>query len=76
MNLPVAVMSARPWMPLVTFSEPEKEDEPVPLTVRLPPMVWSPVRLKLPETLAPPPNDAVPLTSRSPETRTSLLAEM
>src|SRR3989344_7003536 len=62
--------------PLAMSKEPAKDEEPVPFTVKSPDMVWSPARLKLPDILAPPPNDAVPLTSRSPEIRRPFAADM
>ena len=60
------------WVPTIAWAlrplemrrEPEKELDPV-LT-----------EVKVPEIEALPPNDAVPLVSRSPEIRTSLDAEM
>src|SRR3989344_2574785 len=49
MNFPVAVMSAKPWMPLVTSREPVKEFDPVLVEVKVPSVVM------LPEIEAAPP---------------------
>ena len=70
MNLPVAVISAKPWIPLDTSKDPAKLDEPVPEKV------FVPYVKKLPDTEATPPNEAVPLVSRSPETKRSLAPVM
>ena len=52
------------WTPLVTLREPEKELDPV-LT-----------EVKVPEMEALPPKETVPLVSRSPEIKRSLVVEM
>ena len=56
--------------PLEIRSEPAKEEEPVPEKVLVPYVK------KLPDTLATPPNEAVPLTSKSELINKSFDAEM
>ena len=56
--------------PLETRREPAKDDDAVPEKV------FVPYVKKLPETEATPPNEAVPLVSRSPEIRRSLVVEI
>ena len=68
--LTVRALLAPARNPLATDSEPAKEEEPVPANVLVPYVK------KLPDTLATPPKEAVPLVSKSPLTRRSLEAEM
>src|SRR3989338_9002832 len=50
MNFPVAVMSAKPWMPLVTSREPVKEFDPVLVEVKVPSVVMLPEMEAAPHT--------------------------